>query len=259
MNCEAWRDLMPEFAIGALDADEASALRAHLASGCPACAGALAEAHATVALLAESLPPARPSPQLRQHLLDRATKTPQADAMGKSQASPLRRRANPAWAALAASVFMAAGAAMYFRASHRAGLRQLNDLRATLAERETKLEELQSLVASEQVRLLSLAASSPQTQGAGRVFWDRERGKWHLYVFDLLPPGPGKTYELWFITADGRKVPAGTFDVAADGSGSLTVPVPSDIGVISVAAITDEPAGGSPQPTGQIHLQGAVQ
>ena len=78
---------------------------------------------------------------------------------------------------------------------------------------------------------------------------------WLFYAFDLAPAGPGKTYELWFITADERKIPAGTFDVDPSGVGALRVSVPEGLEEeIALAAVTDEPAGGVPQPTGSIQL-----
>jgi anti-sigma-K factor RskA len=98
-----------------------------------------------------------------------------------------------------------------------------------------------------------------QSPAFGRILWDQQKQQWHVYVFDLKPPPPGRTYELWFIKPDQTKVPAGTFDTDASGKGSLRVQLPEDIGPIALAAITDEPAGGSPQPTGAIHLVGQVQ
>ena len=50
----------------------------------------------------------------------------------------------------------------------------------------------------------------------------------------------------------------GTFDVDATGSATHRVAVPEDVGTIVAAAVTDEPVGGVPQPTGTIRLLGAV-
>jgi anti-sigma-K factor RskA len=74
----------------------------------------------------------------------------------------------------------------------------------------------------------------------------------------IEPPAPGRTYQLWFITASQQKISAGTFVVDENGDASYEVQVPSDIGEIAMAAITDEPAGGSNQPTGQIRVMGSV-
>ena len=40
----------------------------------------------------------------------------------------------------------------------------------------------------------------------------------------------------------------GTFNTRADGSGLAVLPIPAGV-VLAASAITDEPSGGSPQPT----------
>jgi hypothetical protein len=53
-------------------------------------------------------------------------------------------------------------------------------------------------------------------------------------------------------------VPSVTFDVDVDGAGLVrSVSVPGD-GELSAAAVTEEPAGGSQQPTSPILLVGAL-
>ncbi len=75
----------------------------------------------------------------------------------------------------------------------------------------------------------------------------------------MKPPPPGREFELWFITPEQKKVPAGTFGVDVDGKAELVVQMPADLGLVALAAITDEPLGGSPQPTGAIQLAGKVE
>ncbi len=75
----------------------------------------------------------------------------------------------------------------------------------------------------------------------------------------MKPPPPGREFELWFITPEQKKVPAGTFGVDVDGKAELVVQMPADLGPVALAAITDEPLGGSPQPTGAIQLAGKVE
>jgi anti-sigma-K factor RskA len=106
---------------------------------------------------------------------------------------------------------------------------------------------------------VSLAGSNIQSQARGRIFWDADHGYWHLYVFDLAPPPPGKQYELWFIGNDGRKTGMGVFNVDGKGDANLTAKVPSDVGPLAAAAITDEVAGGVLQPAGTVQLVGKLQ
>lgn len=51
MNCQGQDELITLYAVGALEGAERDALRSHLATGCPRCAGLLAEAEATWALI----------------------------------------------------------------------------------------------------------------------------------------------------------------------------------------------------------------
>jgi anti-sigma-K factor RskA len=72
---------------------------------------------------------------------------------------------------------------------------------------------------------------------------------------NLEPLPPDKQYELW-VFDKGKPVPAGVFD--ADVSGRALFESP-DLAAISAAqnfAVTVEPRGGVPQPTGPIVLVG---
>jgi anti-sigma-K factor RskA len=140
-------------------------------------------------------------------------------------------------------------------------------LRSELASQDAHLRSLEAAVQtatmtvrmlrSPAVQVVSLGnAESPRI--AGRIFWDRPGREWRFYAAGLKPPGPGRTYELWFITADQKKIPAGTFNVNEAGEGELVVQVPEGVGALALAAVTDEPEGGVPQPTGKIHLAGTL-
>src|SRR5690349_2535574 len=78
---------MASYLLGGLEPAELADLRAHLATGCPECAGSLAEAQATLAQLPSALPPLAPPPQLRQQLLNRIN-----NASPKLAIAPQRRR-----------------------------------------------------------------------------------------------------------------------------------------------------------------------
>jgi anti-sigma-K factor RskA len=113
------------------------------------------------------------------------------------------------------------------------------------------------MLRSPEVQVVPLRGGA-QPGAAGRLFFDRAAGRWYLHASGLAPAGAGKTYELWFIDAEQRKIPAGTYDVDAAGQATIEVAVPKDAGTLALAAVTDEPAGGVPQPTGQIQLVGEL-
>ncbi len=67
----------------------------------------------------------------------------------------------------------------------------------------------------------------------------------------------GQTYQLWLIGAGSPPVSMGVFGVEPDGSGRLdTASVPAFTGEVTVA-VTVEPAGGVPLPTGPMVLMGS--
>jgi anti-sigma-K factor RskA len=76
-----------------------------------------------------------------------------------------------------------------------------------------------------------------------------------VYVFDLAPLPPQKTYELWAVARSGEKLPAGTFDLDPSGAGSITYTIPAGVEVAAIE-ITDEPVGGAQAPTGAVQLTG---
>ena len=220
-------------------------LRAHLAAGCPACAAALAEAESTVAHLPLVLPLESPRAEVREKVLARIAELPRRVDHGSKEASPSRSSPSPAvsvtrpvstWllpVAAAAIAATLAGVATYVVLSNsldrtKSELAQLRSevgsLTKRVADRDTRIQQLatdlaksQDLLAALQSRELQVVALAPQPPAQpesawGRIFWDKGRRQWHFQAFGLKPPAAGKTYELWFVTPDMRKLPAGTFD-----------------------------------------------
>jgi hypothetical protein len=89
---------------------------------------------------------------------------------------------------------------------------------------------------------------------SAQVLWSRTRGV--VMSGSRLPgPGPEKTYQLWLVTGSQSSVSAGVFVPDATGRANLVVdPAPKVAGPVVNAAITLEPAGGNPTPSGQMLL-----
>ena len=140
--------------------------------------------------------------------------------------------------------------------------RETSALRERLREQEAALRaELDSasrvveLLRDPGTRVIALRGADPAPGATGRLVWHATAGG-HLYVTDLAPLPEGKTYELWTISGKTPR-PAGLFNVDAKGAGALRVePVPSG-DPVDVFAVTIEPAGGVPAPTGPIVLASA--
>jgi anti-sigma-K factor RskA len=78
-----------------------------------------------------------------------------------------------------------------------------------------------------------------------------------LVVKGLEPLPPERDYQLWFLR-EGQPVGSAVFDVQANGEGQIVVRAPRQLGHYDLAAITPEPAGGSPGPTGPIMIAGQL-
>ena len=102
----------------------------------------------------------------------------------------------------------------------------------------------QILTAPDVVVLEVEGAPFPGTE----IVYSREVGR-VLFTADELPdPGEGRTYQLWLIDDDGPSS-AGTF-LPTDGETVVVLDGTAEPGY--TVGLTVEPAGGSPEPTGEI-------
>jgi anti-sigma-K factor RskA len=87
-----------------------------------------------------------------------------------------------------------------------------------------------------------------------RALWSRQRGM--VFTASNLPPlPPGRVYQVWVVTAQ-APVSAGLLTPDAQGGGSVYFETPVDIAPPVAVAVTLEPAGGVPAPTGARYLIG---
>jgi hypothetical protein len=111
------------------------------------------------------------------------------------------------------------------------------------------------VVASPGVQSVTLAGLGPAPGALGHTYVNPLRRDALFYAFDLPALPSGKTYELWYI-AGGKPVAAGTFAVDPQGIASVQVEHVADVASIQAWAVTIEPTGGVPQPTGAMVLKG---
>jgi anti-sigma factor RsiW len=101
-------------------------------------------------------------------------------------------------------------------------------------------------LAGRDVTMMTLTSSAAR-EPYGRMFWDRARNRWTFIASNMPALKPGRTYQLWLVTSK-SKISAGTFqtqngEAILQATYALTEP-------LSAIAVTEEPAGGVPQPTG---------
>lgn len=281
-----------ELAGAALDALPPAELRAVLAHAaeCATCGPELAALRESAAQLAYSAPPAqlhaaRCAP-MRQRLLARAAadRAPVPALSSVSAApAPVATRPAPAapshradrrdrWAlgwivaAAAAGAFVAAQAGLMRTRGERdaaraevAAIRQdagaqvraeTTALAAQVAERDRLLAQL----TGPSVRVVELSAAGTRRPVA-RMFWDPATNGWTMFAHDLPAPRPGRTYQLWLVTAS-AKISAGTFVPGPNGAAVVHAEYALAPNALRAIAVTDEPAGGMRQPTGPVVISG---
>ncbi|HXE75006.1 MAG TPA: anti-sigma factor [Candidatus Xenobia bacterium] len=259
MNAHPQAEDLDLLALGALDPDERRPLEAHLRD-CAECRQALDKARGRAALLALSAPAETPAPRVKQQLLERIRPKPAAAPVSAFRA--WFQQASPTFA-LATLVLFASTAWLGYRSlemirlNEQARLNVLklqDDLRKQEKELARARAVLEVMSAPDAVRVTLMAAQArPVPQG--RAFYHPRKG----LVFtaaNLAALPEGKTYQLWLIPMEGKPISAGVFDPDAQGAGTILLP-PLPEGVAAKAfAVTVEPSGGVPQPTGPIVLVG---
>lgn len=251
MNDADLRDLAAAYVLGALDPDEAREFKRLLAAS-PELAREVAELREVGVLLARGAPRVEPDPSLRRRVLDRVA-LERRRVLARPRTRWLPRLA---WAAAVAGIV---GAVLFARQTRQADARlatlerQRDSLAGELVERERILD---AILGSSTVQFRLTSPSDPQP--GIQVFWNRQTNVWVLHAVALRPAPDGRIYQLWFLRG-GEAVPASTFDSEADGDIVMTVPGPADPAGLTGAAVTEEPAGGSPQPTSAPILVGTVQ
>lgn len=253
MNHEPYSELAAAYALGVLGGEERSRFEAHLRVGCRECAPALREYGESLASLAAELGPATPPPRVKAGLLRRIEVTIEPAALAARSRAFLWRWA---WAGgLAAALGVAAYLGVTVNALNRDLARQAGELDKLRAQ-VTRQRELLALVSAPETRVVALAGLGPSPTASARMWWHRTTGG--FFVASGLPvPPSGKTYQLWVI-AEGKPVSAGVFDVDPKGSGILLVAPPPGVKKAEIFAVTLEPAGGLPQPSGAMYLAGKV-
>jgi len=135
----------------------------------------------------------------------------------------------------------------------------LQNATVSTTQLEQQLASRDSLVAAmsgADVRVVELASTSNLPPGA-KMFWDRVANRWTLVTHDLKPVQDGRTYQLWLVTARAEKISAGTFNTDAKGRAVVQATYALAANDLAAIAITEEPTGGSPQPTGAILVAGS--
>ena len=255
MSHEPYETQAAVYALGALDGEERSGFEAHLAGGCATCTAALREHAETLADMARDVPPMIPPAHVKADLMRRVA--------ASSPARLSRRRSLIRWslasaaAVVGVTAFVAGLVASRYEARIGFMARETARIRADLHRQEAALrdrlaaaEGTVDLLRDPATRVVTLTGAGPSPEAVGRLVWNQANGG-YLFVANVPAAPAGKVYELWTIN-EGQPRPAGVF--TPDASGRASHPVAATHAPVQVFAVTIEPAGGVPAPTGPIVL-----
>lgn len=286
-------ELASLYALGAIDAADSTALREELAAT-PALAADVRALMQTSVGLAQAVPLVDPPAALRARVLTSvtgktfapavvpfeaaqpATAPPVVAPATVAQPATVVRvdRAGPSpwigWLAAAAALIAAIGTGMYAlqlrdrvadaEARAVAAGREVAEMRRVLdrSQEETRTVRMQAavLIAPDMARV-DLAGQPSAPNASARAFWSRSRGM--VFAATSLPRLPsGKVYQLWVLANGVNPISAGLLAPDAQGQVNTHFVTPQDIPTPVALAVTLEPEGGVPQPTGDKYLVGAA-
>ncbi len=143
---------------------------------------------------------------------------------------------------------------------------ELEDMRAQLAERDKEIvlarkgrplqDDLARLLKSSEAKVVSLAGTDVAKGAGAFLLYDPASQKVWLYAVRLPECPNGTTYQLWAI--DQKPMSVGTFHIDAGQTAYLLSKRLPDFARMKKFAVSLEPGGGRPQPTGAIYLAGAL-
>lgn len=277
--CDQVIDLIPAYALGAVDPDERALVEANLAR-CPEAQAALSEYRALTENFLFSIPPATPSASLGARLQAALN-----DSEPVLQSAPTADRSRGSWLTQLGDWLMprrwntAPFAALVVLAIVLVGsvysvvqVSRLNSQQTALLERideQAALIAQQAEIMQDQTSVLVLLSAGnayraelPPAEGSdpasmAAALYDPLGNQVFIYAAGFPVLDVDQTYQIWLIQGETR-VSGGTFNVDHYGRGVTVLWNREPIGSFDAIGITPEPAGGSDAPTNPPVVRGLL-
>ena len=262
MDVRQIEELLPFYALDALTEEERGLVEEYLREH-PEVRRQLVEMNRAAEALPQAVTPVEPPPHLKAGLMRRVAADAEVHARSSAQSQPSRlttrfenffRTFSLAVAALA----MIWVIVLNIQVSRlRTEIASLNE---RLAAQSASLEKIVTGLPQtnpSSVITVSLKGTAAQPQAQGQLRANPNSQSAVLVIAQLPKLEAGKTYQVWLIDG-GAPVSAGLLSVDENGQGVLIVTSKETIGSFQTIAISVEPRGGSPQPTGEIVVKSAL-
>jgi anti-sigma-K factor RskA len=209
-----------------------------------------------------------PPEALKERLMAQIRK--EADETANNSAADLNNEKDktfnwPAFTAAASFALLIISLSLIFYSLNLSS--EINQKEEVITQQETKItalkndlerkEELLSILEAREVDLVMMAGLEVNPNGYGKIIWDSEKQQALLQVSNLPPVPDDKSYQLWIIV-NNKPVSAGVFAVndSSDNFFKVEEIVNATEQATNAFAVTMEPKGGVPQPTGDMYLYG---
>ncbi|HWP83316.1 MAG TPA: anti-sigma factor [Bacteroidota bacterium] len=250
-------DLCLPYALGRLNEGQRRQFEAHLRTGCNECNRELAEIQESLSIL-PLLHRQQSAPRSLKESIIRQIRQEEKPAAGQP-ALPGVGRPWFGYGIAAVIALILVGLMFYVASLHDTITqqdRQLVELRDELERKEEILQVLQA----PRINVVILKGAEVHPAGYGKIIWDPEKRVAVFQVANLPPIPEDKDYQLWVIK-DKTPISTGVFSIQHEKESyfkvlGLTV---ADRNEIEAFAVTLEPKGGLPKPSGAVYMIGSPQ
>jgi anti-sigma-K factor RskA len=263
-------------ALGALPEAEALLALAHT-EGCAECAAKLAEERGLAGVLAFTATQEKPAGTIKAELFARIRSERVAEerfrwpsktdsgwlveapkVKGEERRLPKAEKAGWwQWVLAPVATVLLLSTVLEWRENQRlkSELVQANHQLVDLVKEKQRSAALVDALAAPETLSVKMVATPEAEKAIGVVRYNPQKGM-VLYTAVLPPLPPDKVYQMWLVPASGAPISAGVFTPGEQGARQFwTAEVPLNTEV-KAFAVTIEPAGGVPQPTGPKVLLG---
>lgn len=230
-------ELLPAHALGILDEEEILLVSEHLAV-CPACRVEFHSFQEVTGALALATPTAEPPTELKRRLMERSRRHRQPSSFQPhSSGNRLAARIMPVWGVVSLLLILV--------------------LAVTTLLLWQRVSQLEVTHEPGSMQAISVAGTEAAPDATGYIVVGADGRNGALVAEGLPSLGSERQYQLWLIH-DGQRDSGGVFSVDQDGYGGMRIVAPRSLFEYSAVGVSIEPAGGSPGPTGDRVLGGAL-